>query len=504
MVVLMNFINLAVLVLVSHFSCGWFAESNLKCASTVIDRSIEAMGGEKLLRSILSVRFSGQGYQNALEQSERYEGPYIPLFKKFDYALDLRKNKAWYSITSTFPKSPTFTMVSVIDSGAVVIKRRDNYFPHFYQQSTSKDELDFFIVTTLLSAKSALDVICLKDTLIDKVVHNVIQFRKDKYPIKLFVNSSTYLVTATELQKPYDEIFLPIWGDSKKYTYYSFWELFDNGLHYPLQQDVWMNRKHYQTSFIDNISFNTVNLDSVAIPPAVRSQTSTVSAKHLKQYMGIMEGAKEIAKDVWQIPGPCKSTVINEGDNLILIEAPLSSAYSVELINKINTLYPGKKITTVITTSDAWLHLGGLREFVARDIKVISLKKNTPIIKDLIESKYISNPDALEKGRKAPQITEVSKSYSIKANIEIVIIPIGTEAGERMMMVYFPKYKLLYASDLLQPKGRDGKYFVTHYTYEVHQAVEREKLDVQNIYGMHTELIKYEDIKKDIKLIIGK
>lgn len=472
------------------------------CALTIIEKSIRAMGGEKLLRSIQSVRFTGQGYQNALEQSERYEGPYIPLFRKFDCVLDLNKNKAWYAVSSTFPKSPTISMVTVIDSGTVGIRRKGNYFPHFYQQTTIKDELDYSIITLLLSAKLSPSVTCLKDTLIDEVINRVIQFRKDGYPVKLFINSRTDLITSTEIQKPYDEVFLSVWGDSKKYTYYSFWELFDNGLHYPLQQDVWMNRKHYQTSFIDNLSFNTVQLDSITIPKAVRTQAMNLSAMYLKQYTSMMAGVKEIAKDVWMIPGPCNATVINEGDDIILIEAPLSSAYSVELIKKINDLYPNKKIGTVITTSDAWLHVGGLREFVASNVKVIVLKENISMVKDLLASTHVSSPDGLERNKKTPMLTAVSKTHTLKGNVDMIIIPIRSETGDRMMMVYFPQYKLLYASDLFQPKMPDGKYFVTHYIYEVCQAIEREKLDVLNIYGMHTSLIKYEDVKRDIESII--
>lgn len=470
----------------------------------ILGKSIEAMGGEKLLRSIQSVRFTGQQYQNALEQSERYEGPYTPLFGKFEYALDFNQNKLWTSISSTFPKSPTITMVSVIDSGAVGIKRKGNYYPHFYQQPTFKDELDYSIITILLNAKSSTSLTCMKDTVIDGTINKVIQFRKDGYPVKLFINAQTELITATEIQKPYDDSYLSIWGDSKRYTYYSFWELFDNGLHYPLQQDVWMNRKHYQTSFTDNISFNTVQLDSISLPNAVRTQAKNLHAMYLKQFSKVMDGTKEIAKDVWMIPGPGNATVINDGEKIILIEAPHSSTYSAELIKKINSIYPNKKISTVITTSDAWLHVGGLREFAANGCKIIGLKENMPVINDLLASKYVTSPDALERRRKVPAIVEISKNYTLKGNVEIVLVPIRSETGDRMMMIYFPQHKLLYASDLFQNKLPNGKYFVTHYTYEVYQAIEREKLDVQTIYGMHTDMIPYADVKREMELITGK
>jgi len=56
------------------------------------------------------------------------------------------------------------------------------------------------------------------------------------------------------------------------------------------------------------------------------------------------------------------------------------------------------------------------------------------------------------------------------------IYPIRTETGERMVMVYFPQHRLLYASDLIQP-SRSGR-FRAQYAYEVAQAVKREGLAV--------------------------
>ena len=54
----------------------------------------------------------------------------------------------------------------------------------------------------------------------------------------------------------------------------------------------------------------------------------------------------------------------------MVMEAPISSGYSVKVLDFAQTKFPGMAIKAVITTSDAWPHFAGLREYVARGIPV--------------------------------------------------------------------------------------------------------------------------------------
>ena len=51
-------------------------------------------------------------------------------------------------------------------------------------------------------------------------------------------------------------------------------------------------------------------------------------------------------------------------------------------------------------------------------------------------------------------------------------------------MVYFPARNILYASDTLVINA-DGSLYDPELTYEVFQAVKREKLDVTTVFAMH-------------------
>jgi len=78
------------------------------------------------------------------------------------------------------------------------------------------------------------------------------------------------------------------------------------------------------------------------------------------------------------------------------------------------------------------------------------------------------------------------------------LYPIRTETGERMMMVYLPEHKLLYASDLVQ-KSLNGSFFMPQYLSEVMQAAKREKIDVGNVFAFHTDLTPWAELTNAVE-----
>jgi hypothetical protein len=59
--------------------------------------------------------------------------------------------------------------------------------------------------------------------------------------------------------------------------------------------------------------------------------------------------------------------------------------------------------------------------------------------------------------------------------------------------VYFPRQKVLYASDLIQ-RNHDNNFFFIEYLAEVKAVVDRNKLDVEKVYAMHMAPITWKEI----------
>jgi hypothetical protein len=98
---------------------------------------------------------------------------------------------------------------------------------------------------------------------------------------------------------------------------------------------------------------------------------------------------------------------------------------------------------------------------------------------------FTQRPDTLAKSPRSAKFRWVSQRTVIGDGANrIEIYPIRNASGERMLMLYFPEYRLLYSSDLVQPLG-DGSFFWPEYLQELSDAVRREHLSVDRFFGMH-------------------
>src|SRR5262249_17333067 len=144
----------------------------------------------------------------------------------------------------------------------------------------------------------------------------------------------------------------------------------------------------------------------------------------------------------------------------------ISAGHSAQVIDEAKRRFPNVPIKAVITTSDAWPHFGGVREYVARSIPIYALDLNLPILNRMVKSSRRLNPDALERNPRRPDFRVVSgKTLRGDGPNRMELYPVRTETGERMIMIYFPQHHLLYASDLIQPSR--GGLFNAQYAYEV-------------------------------------
>ncbi len=471
-----------------------------KKALMYLSNAVKIMGGSAW-DTVHSLSFKHYGYRNAIEQSERPEGPFVPEQLNTSEIRDFRSGIIQLEqkmITYNFVQTQKYT----INDNQVFINSKNRYLP-LPENQMMADETVFGPETVLQKASKANDLTYLKDSLVQGSYQHIIKFTSGKIPVRIFINKETGFLTAVELFKPYSNDFMDIWGDSKKTTYYSFWNLVGKNLHYPLQADIFVNGWHYSSTLINEWQLNPLTQSgTLKIPDSARTQVNPTSRiTGLKKSLD--QRAKEISPGIWLLPGPCNSTVVDQGDGLVLIEASLNSEYGELLMNKALELFPGKKIKAVVSTSDAWLHIGGLRPFAGIDgIKIYYPKKNDFIIKKLLGATYITNPDKFSKQADLHyQLNPVIDSTVLgTGKNKIILYTFQTETGERMMMTYFPNQKRIYASDLYQPKDKKGDYWNPHIAWEVLIAVQRRKLSVDSFYGMHTpDIIPFQELTDDFK-----
>ncbi len=502
----MTLLNASRLMIVLMTACAFLspvrAQSNDPVA--LVDRSIQAMGGEARLTGLRTLTWSGMQHQFALEQSERPEGPWLTTYVDVEEIRDLTRMRARRKTKTRSLLGGAWTPFSLVhDEGVTAFEMNGQMRP--YPDNLTGPWLDNLRLAperVLLSAKAAADLSFDGLTRLQGVDHYRVSFTLDGEPVRLFLNAHTSLPTAVETEHA---AYFDIWGDVPHRTFYSFWFLEDNGLRYPRQWDTEIDGVPYQSMTLSTLSFNDpVPADTFQVGDDIREmadQMATMMAQR-SNTLGIpSRPANEIAPDVIEIPGSWDVVIVRQDDGLVILEAPISSAYSALVMEEAERRFPGMPVKAVVTTSDAWPHLGGVREYVARGIPVFAHALNRPILERLIAADYRSGPDALQRRRIPASITWIDNQVTLGTGPNRMDIhPLRGEGSERMLMVHFPDHNLLYASDMLQ-RLRDGSWFMPQYLSEVVDAVRREGLSPERAFAMHLGATPWSDILEAVRTL---
>lgn len=462
--------------------------------------ALSAMGGEEKIRSLNGIHFEASVVRNELEQSERPEGPYIVENDQVEEWRDL-KHDAWRRTAKLHvAMQPEFVMTSVVSEGAASL----SYDAHQVlasgeQLQNAEEALALSPERVLIIALDSSDLHSLSDLPLQGVPHHVVEFSWQRSPVRIYLNADTHLPTAVEWVAAYPYgIFWSIWGDVTTRAYYSFWWL-QNGIHYPLQTDLVRDGLPDQTVTISKLDFNpTFATDQFVVPSEARTPFAAAAAKTIEDRTPA-ETTTELAPGVLLIPGAWNTTIIRQEDGIVILEAPISSGYSAKVIQIAQSKFPSMRIKAVITTSDSWPHIGGVREYVAHEIPVYALDRTVPLLKRFLHAPRTRYPDLLAHSPHREELRAVSSRTLIgSGSNRLEIYPIHGETSERQIMIYFPEYKLLYGSDPFQ-QLEDGTFFYPQTVYELQSAVEREHLSVERFFMMHIEPNPWSRVLKTVE-----
>ena len=474
-------------------------------ATALLHRALEAQGGEAKLRALKSVEWEASGYRNELEESERPEGPYITDFLSVteihDFAGKRFRNSRDASVYPVYKTSS----ITVMDGNVAM---RSNGGPETagttHQVELIQEQMALSPERLLLTALDAPDVRREGDTVLQSVPQNVVSFTLDGAPVKIYLNAYTHLPTAVDYSGPLAHSnFWEFLGDVTQRTYYGEWWLAKGGIHLPMQMNVEGNGHLDQMLVVRKLTIDgALDESRLTIPAEIRTQFHAKAKPRDVEQIPLgnpKQPAVELAPDVVLIPGSWNITLVRQEDGVVVIEAPISSGYSAKVIAEAHRRFPGEPIKAVITTSDSWPHLAGIREYVAEGIPIYALDLNRPILERVIDDPRTSRPDALTGARRKPQFHVVHEKTELGTGANrLVIYPIRGETSERQMMVYFPEHRLLYGSDPFQQMP-DGSFFYPQTVTELMDAVSRERLGVDRFFMMHIGPTPWSELGKAVE-----
>ena len=202
----------------------------------------------------------------------------------------------------------------------------------------------------------------------------------------------------------------------------------------------------------------------------------------------------KLAEALWLYSGPWNTTIVKQDDGVVILDAPISGVYTQGIIAEANKQYPGVPIKAVVSSSDSWPHVGGIRYAVAQSLPIYILDLNQPLLDRIIAAEHTIKPDPLQGSKKAPDWRIVAGKVEIgNGTNRMQLFPLRGAATERQYMVYFPAHRLLYASDTLVIDPEKHSLYDPELLREVRQAVEREHLRVDTVFAMHQAPTPWKD-----------
>jgi hypothetical protein len=467
-----------------------------------ITAGITAMGGEARLAALSQARIEAIGHEYQLEQSERVEAPQFLGYLRRVEVHDLAQLSA-VRISSDLSEPDADTRSWEATRGDQALIAQDTAKePQFIRARFGRPlAVKLAPEAVLLTAAAARDLAADDDIDVQGVAHHAVTFSVGATRVRLALDAATFLpATVDFVTAEPDNVFWAPWGDVTVRLTYTNWRHQDGSTWYPMQWDEWRNGLPLRTLLLTRVvPGGTLTADEAARLERLEQGARSGLPVRTIDEVPLEAAVSHLADGVVQLPGRWNVGIVVQDDGIVVLDAPLSSAYSARVLDKIQALFPGQRVKAVVTSSTAYPHFGGLREYVARGIPVYATDVNTAIVERLVQAPHRLTPDALARAPRALQLTPVRGRLTLgHGRNALELIPVRRESGDRMLIVHIPGARLLYTSDLVQ-RMPNGGFFAPDYLEDLHTVVAHEQLAVDRAFGFHVGETPWSDIEQELR-----
>jgi len=281
----------------------------------------------------------------------------------------------------------------------------------------------------------------------------------------------TGLINArNEVEKISTVTYNPVLGDTPIEVTYSNYQKTDADTMFPLRI---LQRTGGQLSFELWVSSVLTNPNAASVFADPRNNASTVTsvdvtvpaAARAATIPPVTVNAEKIGEGIYYMTGGTHHSVaIEMRDHIILVEAPLNEARASAVVAKVKETIPNKPIKYVVNTHVHFDHSGGLRTLVNEGATVVTQRANQAYYQKAWAQPHTLNPDALSQSKKVPVfLTFLDKQVLTdgKRTVEVLKIQ-NSNHNDSFAMVYVPSEKLLieadaYTAAVVPPAGGAGQ-----------------------------------------------
>jgi len=444
----------------------------------LIAQALGAMGGADRIGRIREVKAAIDGHKFAFEQSERPEGPWITAYLSGEETVDFDTSTITLKGKGSgifFPGGQDLDLK--YSFGATPVAADGVYFE---SPAIARERLALGPERVLLTALAAPDLHILKEVVYHSVPHDQIGFTWGAASVRVLINHYTHLPSAVDALEEGQGYWAP-WGDVTERTVWGNWDIVPGNILLPTLWAVENNGQQQESYSLTKVEVKYAE----KAPPAADLAPKRPAANGLPPFKAV-----QVAPGIVQYQSAFNCAAVDQGDGVVILEGVFSSDYAAAILKDVATRFPKEPIKAVISTDDAWPHIGGLRQFAALGVPIYTYTANEPIVKRLLKAPFTIRPDELARSPRKPELRLIDAETTIgKGDNQLVLYPLHGSVGERMLYGYFPARKLAYAPDVIQTFG--GQWFSQNLLDEFLRAVRRDGLKPDTAFAFHSGPISY-------------
>jgi len=494
---------------------------------SLVSKAADAMGGARALGDIKTISTSGTSKWWEPEQSEVPGGePRFSAEGKIDSISDLASRTTRYDYQKNFayPTARTFTYSEVVtpQAGYVIGIDSNGRNAESLKANPPAHSMSGYRLATTQRERARTGIA----GMISAMLANPDAVKPDAdingLPAVEYQGFIVAFDPKTGLPErvrnlDYDNI----WGDVNYDSVLSDWREF-SGVKIPMKRSVQLNGRLVQETQLTDVRINPpIDQARLQIPAGVLANAAKPATGNVpyqwvirRQYIGTYLDSDNVSYDtkaaspglrlqqlspgVFQLVGGSHNALVVEmSDHLIVVDAPVSDAQSMWLLNATKSQFSGKPIRWVVLTHHHMDHAGGVRGLLNDGATLVVGQGNYKHFNDVLRAPATRNPDMKVMDLTRIPIMEVTQSHVMtdSKGRQVMAYAMDNPHAKGMLMVWVPDAKLGYVTDLwnpgqpLPPKPNAGQAAVV-------SAVKKAGIQPERFAGGHGSVDDYQKLEK--------
>jgi glyoxylase-like metal-dependent hydrolase (beta-lactamase superfamily II) len=232
----------------------------------------------------------------------------------------------------------------------------------------------------------------------------------------------------------------------------------------------------------------TLDLAVTTVEPNAAAAVEVPGAARTFQVAPVRVEARPLGPGVWLMAGGSHHSVLVEfADHLTLVDAPLGDERVGAVLAEARRLVPTKPVRRLIQSHHHFDHTGGTRAAAGEVDTLITAAASREYWEGVLQRPRTLRPDRLAQRQAKPRVEGVSAKRALSdatRTIELHNVPIPGHVDE-MVLVYIPAERLLVQVDA--PNA------------PIVAAIDRLKLDVATVVGLHGEPVPFERYRSAVQ-----